>query len=745
MSSLSLPIGRVSMQMQGISLVSNLQSDEASLQNLSQQLSSGQSLSQPSDNPTAAVGIIRLNQQISANTQYSNNLNFANGSLSTADSTLMSLSNMVSSAQSVASSMIGTGVTATERQAQASVIDSYISQALEYANTQYQGQSIFGGQNTTQNAYSSVDGGYLYQGTNQGESILSPTGSSLPYTLDGSTVFGGVASQVGGGQSLSVALTGNTKLSDLAGALSTGVSLGTVNVTAGATTVSVDLSNAATVSDVVNKLNAGLASAGSNATVGFSGGAFTVTGDTTQSVTIADTANGNTAADLGLATTVAANGTYTGANVGAEVTATTPLSALNDGAGLDPSGFIITNGSSSATITLAGLTTVQDLLNKINGSNTNVTATINSSGNGISVANSLSGSALTIGENGGLTATQLGIRSMNAQTPLADLNQGIGLGLASATNTGPTGTIVINKTDGTSFNVSVNGITTPSQLAAAINAAGGGVVTAALNSNGLGISLTDTSGGGGNLSVTPGSDYQSNGTVLGILTTGSAGGLTGANMTFPTDDMQITQRDGASFTVDVTGATTIQDVLDKINNADGNVGPNKVTASLNTTGNGIELTDASTGSGTLTVTALNGSSAAQQLGILQTASSPGNVINGNDVNPVEPQGLFSSLIMLRTALLNNDTAGITQAGQLLQQDSTRVITANGLVGAREQDIAQRQTSITSEQTQMQSSLSLLQDTNMTTVITQYQQLLTSYQAALQVGAQTSNLSLLEFL
>src|SRR5271170_8074000 len=129
MSSLSLPIGRVSMQMQGISLVSNLQSDEASLQNLSQQLSSGQSLSQPSDNPTAAVGIIRLNQQISANTQYSNNLNFANGSLSTADSTLMSLSNMVSSAQSVASSMIGTGVTATERQAQASVIDSYISQA----------------------------------------------------------------------------------------------------------------------------------------------------------------------------------------------------------------------------------------------------------------------------------------------------------------------------------------------------------------------------------------------------------------------------------------------------------------------------------------------------------------------------------------------------------------------------------------------------------------------------------------
>ena len=73
MSGISLPVGRVSMQMQGLSLISTLQSDETSLQNLSQQLSSGQRLSQPSDDPTAAVGIIRLNQQISTNTQYSNN------------------------------------------------------------------------------------------------------------------------------------------------------------------------------------------------------------------------------------------------------------------------------------------------------------------------------------------------------------------------------------------------------------------------------------------------------------------------------------------------------------------------------------------------------------------------------------------------------------------------------------------------------------------------------------------------
>ena len=53
---------------------------------------------------------------------------------------------------------------------------------------------------------------------------------------------------------------------------------------------------------------------------------------------------------------------FIGASVGARVTATTPLSALNGGAGIDPTGIKITNGANSATVSLTGLTTVQDLL-----------------------------------------------------------------------------------------------------------------------------------------------------------------------------------------------------------------------------------------------------------------------------------------------------------------------------------------------------------------------------------------------
>jgi flagellar hook-associated protein 3 FlgL len=751
MSSISgISADRVTQQMKRNSLLGSLETDQASLLTLTNQLSSGKRLSEASDDPAAAVGIIRLNAQIQTTTQYSSNLDFANSSLSTAYSSLTTLSNLTNQAASIASSSINTGPNSSQadRASEAQIVDSLISQALDLANTQYQGQSVFGGQNTSAPAYTSVNGGYAYAGTSGGQSLLTPTGGSLAYTLDGSTIFGGGAAQVGGTTALSPALTSTTKLSDLAGATGTGVAGGPINVTVGGTTVSVDLTHAATAGDVVNQINAALTGAGSTASISLSGGGFTVTGDASQSLTIADVSGGTTAAQLGIAGTVAAGASSPGVNLGAAVTTTTPLSALNGGAGIDPAGFIITNGTKTATITLSGLNTVQDLLNAINNSGTSVTAGINEDGKGINVQNNLSGSGLTIGENGGTTATELGIRSLTTSTTLSSLNQGAGVPLASATQSGPTGTLLVTKTDGTQFSVKVDGVTTPSQLVAAINSAtGNSTVTAALNSTGTGITLTDTSGGSGNLSVSAAPDFTSNGSQWGIPGAGTGGTLTTTSTTFGTDDFQITRKDGTSFAVDLTGATTIQDVINKINNADGNTGGNPhVTASLNATGNGIQLTDASTGTGALTVTDLNASTAADSLGIAGSANSatPGT-INGTDVNPVEPQGVLSSLIMLRNALLNNDTAGITQAGTLLQTNSTQVISATGLVGARLSDISTRQESITTEQTQMQVSLAALQGTDETSAISQYETLQTAYQAALQVAQTTQNLSLLDFL
>ncbi len=747
--SVPLQIGRVSMQMRGTLLLSTLQNGQLNLLKVQQQLATGQRLNLGSDDPGATLNIQSLKRQLANNDNYSHNLEFAGGFLKQADDALGNLTGLISEAQSIASKQLGAGSSADERASQAEMVSSLLARALDIGNQRYQGQAIFGGQNGTQDPFASVGGGYKYAGTSTQQGILTPTGSTINFTLSGDQAFGAVSSQVAGYKTLTPALTGTTRLADVGGARQKGVAAGPMNVTIGGTSVSVDLSAAATMGDVVGMINAGLTAAGSDASVGLTGGALVVNGDSTRSVTFSDPTGGHAAADLGIAGTVAAGSAMTGTGLMPRVTGTTPLAALRNGAGLDGAGIIVSNGSNTATIGLAGLNTVEDLLNAINGSGTNVRAEINQDGTGINVFNPLSGTALRIGENGGQTAEQLGIRSLNAATNLADFNNATGVTPIGKTLAGPAGQIVVTRTDGTQFTVQVDGIKTPGQLAAAINAAAGNTtVTAALNAAGNGITLTDTTVGSGNVAVAAGNGFVDSGSALGIFKTGVGGTLTGGDITLSTDDFKITRRDGTSFTVSLSGtpaAATVQDVLNRINNADGNAAAGtKVTASLNATGNGITLTDASTGAGTLTVTALNGSAVAGQLGIAKAATA-GGVITGDDNNPLQPQGVFSSLALLRDSLLRNDNAGITRAAGLLQKDSARAIKAQGMVGAREQDISARQDAASGEQTQLKQALSLLADTDFTEAATRFQQAQTAYQASLQAAQAATNLSLLDFL
>ncbi len=150
------------------------------------------------------------------------------------------------------------------------VVQSLLTQAVSLANTTYENQSVFAGQAGTSAAFTAVGGGYKYQGTTTQQSVLTPTGEALPYTLTGDAAFGAVSSQVVGYQNLAPALTSGTLLSDVSGARLKGIAAGPINVTVGATTTSIDLSQAATAGDVVSLINAGLTAAGSNATVTYS-------------------------------------------------------------------------------------------------------------------------------------------------------------------------------------------------------------------------------------------------------------------------------------------------------------------------------------------------------------------------------------------------------------------------------------------------------------------------------------------
>ena len=212
-------------------------------------------------------------------------------------------------------------------------------------------------------------------------------------------------------------------------------------------------SGASTAADVVDAINNDLASIGVEA-----------------SLDAADNLNGG----KGLVTTLSS-----------------PNMAGGSGTNIDlTSGLQISNNGETYNITFDNATTVQDVLNVLNSSNAGVTASINSSGTGIDVRSNVAGCDFSIGENGGDTASDLGIRSLDSSTKLTDLNKGRGVDEVTGTD------FTITTVNGTALSINIGDCDTFGEVITAINdaatAAGMTTFTASLASEGNGIVLTDT-------------------------------------------------------------------------------------------------------------------------------------------------------------------------------------------------------------------------------------------------------------
>jgi flagellin-like hook-associated protein FlgL len=152
------------------------------------------------------------------------------------------------------------------------------------------------------------------------------------------------------------------------------------------------------------------------------------------------------------------------------------------------SGLLIRNGPNTYAIEFSAAETVEELLNVLNGSGANVLAEINASGTGINIRSRLSGTDLFIGENGGATATQLGVRSLDSATSLAELNYGQGVEASGGVD------FTILRTDGVALDINLAGANTIADVIDLINNHPnntGDVVVARLAQFGNGIELID--------------------------------------------------------------------------------------------------------------------------------------------------------------------------------------------------------------------------------------------------------------
>jgi len=139
------------------------------------------------------------------------------------------------------------------------------------------------------------------------------------------------------------------------------------------------------------------------------------------------------------------------------------------------------------------------VVNSLNSAGVFVLARINDAGTGIDVFNQVSGASLSIGENGGTTAADLGLRTFDTATPLDRLNLGLGV-----TRRDGMADLRITASDGGVVDVNLDSAATVGDVIDLINAeaeSAGVSVTASFRDVGNGIQITDTSGGADPLTV----------------------------------------------------------------------------------------------------------------------------------------------------------------------------------------------------------------------------------------------------
>ncbi|HEV8001048.1 MAG TPA: hypothetical protein VGP63_14275, partial [Planctomycetaceae bacterium] len=388
------------------------------LQQLDQQLSTGLQFTLPGENPQATSSILPIKQTIAAMNQYQTNLTTDQGFLGTTGSAMQTVATSINQASSLLLGGLGATSTPAQNQASATQVGTIISGLVNAANSTFQGQYLFGGSQSQQPPFQvQTSGAILYTGNQASINSQVDAGLVIPNNIDGVTAFGGISPPVG--SDINPAVTLQTSLSSLNNGR--GIPQGSIQVTltptsGPATTATIDLSQAHTVGDVQQLIqNAFPANA---VTVGISTGppadGLTVT-PASGTVAISDVNGGTTAQSLGIAGAAAAS--ITGGDLNPVLTLLTPLSALNGGAGIDTThGLVITNGTTQQTVSISGDTTIQDLFNSLQKADPNLSVGINAAGNGLALSTRLSGVNFSIGENGGTTATDLGVRTLTAST-----------------------------------------------------------------------------------------------------------------------------------------------------------------------------------------------------------------------------------------------------------------------------------------------------------------------------------------
>ena len=447
------------------------------------------------------------------------------------------------------------------------------------------------------------------------------------------------------------------------------------------------------------------------------------------------------------------------------ISSSTPLSELFRGEGLEGGAIAFSNGVDQVQIDFAQAYDLNDILIQINSTaldGRQLEATLSSNAINIQYADGLGG-LLNIEDVGsGAIAEGLGIANgdsgaspvngadlnpiLTIETRLDDLFGGAGINIGDS--------FQISQGDKT-YTISTTGTETIEDLLNRIHRSGA-EVKASVDASGRFLAIQSTESG---TKLSIGELNSDLATVLGIRTLSETTSLKELNYdqgiydSDQHDDLTLTRVDGTEFSINLDGVQNVGDVLNRINNHVDNftVGL-RITATLAPTGNGIVLTSAE-GTDPIRVRSAAGSQAAIGLGLVPLGESDNagidegttSVIRGLDVSGVEVEGAFTSLKRLEQAVISARPEDMPRVADMIEADIQRLSMARGLIGTRQQAIANTEDLSSEQQLLLKEIESNELDADLANVISELTAREAALQASLQLMGQTSRLTLFNFI
>ncbi len=166
-------------------VLAGIQQSAAKLQTALQQVSTGQRVNTPGDDPTASAALVQ-NLAVSSNDdQYTKNASAALGAAQTADSVLTSVVSLLTQAVALGTQGATGTNTVQNRQTTATQVQGVLANVVSAANTSYQGVAIFAGSSNATTAFvtdAASPTGYSYKGDSGINQVQ--VGSSLQVQLN---------------------------------------------------------------------------------------------------------------------------------------------------------------------------------------------------------------------------------------------------------------------------------------------------------------------------------------------------------------------------------------------------------------------------------------------------------------------------------------------------------------------------------------------------------------------------------